>query len=112
MNVSSNTHFIGSPTRIHYVASKSAVIGFTRVLSRELGPAAVRVNAIALGSIPTEEDPELPVLDLRRSWVKLQAIPCMLEPADAAGLVVYLLSDESRYLTGQTIVLDGGAVHN
>jgi 3-oxoacyl-[acyl-carrier protein] reductase len=112
VNASSNTHFIASPTRIHYVASKSAIIGFTRVLSRELGPAGVRVNAIALGSIATEEDPASPVLELRRSWVALQAMPTMLEPADAAGLVVYLLSDASRYLTGQTIVLDGGAVHN
>lgn len=112
VNVSSNTHFIASPTRIHYVASKSAIIGFTRVLSRELGPAGVRVNAIALGSIATEADPDSPVLALRRKWTALQAIPTMLEPADAVGLVVFLLADESRSLTGQTIVLDGGAVHH
>jgi 3-oxoacyl-[acyl-carrier protein] reductase len=112
VNVSSNTHFIGSPTRIHYVATKSAIIGFTRVLSREVGPAGIRVNAIALGSIATEGDPSSPTLELRRSWLKLQAMPKLLEPVDAVGLVLFLLSDASQYLTGQTIVLDGGTVHN
>ena len=112
VNVSSNVHFLGSPTRIHYVASKSAVIGFTRTLSRELGPDRIRVNAIALGSFPTEENPTPQLTEFRRSLVDLQAIAEQLRLDDATGLVLFLLSDASRYLTGQTIVLDGGTVHN
>jgi len=112
VNVSSNVHFLGSPTRIHYVASKSAIIGFTRTLSRELGPAGIRVNAVAPGSIPTEEDPDERIVEFRRSLVDLQAIPTTLAPSDLTGLVLFLLSDASRHLTGQTIVLDGGTVHN
>lgn len=112
VNVSSNVHFLGSPTRIHYVASKSAIIGFTRTLSRELGPDRIRVNAIAPGSFPTEEDPSPQLVEFRRSLVDLQAIPAQLSPNDATGLVLFLLSDASRFLTGQTIVIDGGTVHN
>ena len=112
VNISSNTHFIGSPTRIHYVATKSAIIGFTRTLSRELGPDLIRVNAVAPGSILTEPETNQAMVERRRAWAATQAIPGLLEPADAVGLIVFLLSDASRYLTGQTIVLDAGAVHN
>lgn len=112
VNVSSNVHFLGSPTRIHYVASKSAIIGFTRTLAREVGPDGIRVNAIAPGSITTEEQPDPAIVEFRRSLVDLQAIPTPLRPDDATGLVLFLLSDASRYLTGQTIVIDAGTVHN
>src|SRR3990172_2598601 len=53
VNISSSTSFLGSPTRIHYVASKSAIIGFTRTLAREVGRDLIRVNAIAPGSVLT-----------------------------------------------------------
>jgi len=112
INVSSSTHFAGDATRIHYVASKSALIGFTRTLSRELGGDAIRVNAIAPGSILTEVDPTPRMLEHREKWVQRQAIKHLLKAEDLVGLVVFLLSDASRYMTGQTIVLDGGAVYN
>lgn len=111
INVSSSTHFAGDATRIHYVASKSALIGFTRVLSRELGPDGIRVNAIAPGSILTEANPSAEMLSFRRQWVQRQALDHQLTADDVVGLVLFLLSDLSRYITGQTMVVDGGAVY-
>jgi 3-oxoacyl-[acyl-carrier protein] reductase len=112
VNASSSTHFAGDANRIHYVASKSALIGFTRTLARELGPDRIRVNAIAPGSILTEARPSPEMLAFRERWVARQAIPDLLTADDVVGLVLFLLSDNSRYLTGQTIVVDGGAVYN
>ncbi len=112
VNASSSTHFAGDATRIHYVASKSALIGFTRTLARELGENAIRVNAIAPGSILSEVNPTPRMLEHREKWVQRQAIKHLLVPEDVVGLVVFLLSDASRYLTGQTIVVDGGGVYN
>jgi 3-oxoacyl-[acyl-carrier protein] reductase len=112
INISSSTSFLGSPTRIHYVASKSAIIGFTRTLAREVGPDNIRVNAIAPGSVLSEEQPSPRVIEMRRRFAADQAIQQVLEPDDLTGMIVFLLSDASRYLTGQTIVLDGGAVLN
>ena len=112
INISSSTHFAGDANRIHYVSSKSALIGFTRTLSRDLGSDSIRVNAIAPGSILTEPDPSAEMLQFREAWVQRQAIRHQLTSVDVTGLVIFLLSDASRYLTGQTIVVDGGAVHN
>ena len=112
INVSSSTHFAGDATRIHYVASKSALIGFTRTLSRELGQDAIRVNAIAPGSILTEVNPSPRMLEHRQRWVDRQALKHLLTSEDIVGVVLFLLSDASRYMTGQTIVVDGGAVYN
>jgi 3-oxoacyl-[acyl-carrier protein] reductase len=111
INVSSSTHFAGDATRIHYVASKSALIGFTRTLSRELGQDAIRVNAIAPGSILTEVNPSPRMLEHRQRWVDRQALKHLLTSEDSVGVVLFLLSDASRYMTGQTIVVDGGAVY-
>lgn len=112
VNISSVTTFIGSPTRIHYVASKSAVIGFTRTLSKEVGRDRIRVNTLAPGSVLSEEGAGPEIMAMREQFAAGQAIPHVLEPTDLVGTVVFLLSDASRYLTGQTIVLDGGKAHN
>jgi len=112
VNASSSTHFAGDANRIHYVASKSALIGFTRTLAREVGPDGIRVNAIAPGSILTEANPTPEMLAFRQAWVDRQSIRHLLTAEDVVGLVIFLLGDASRYLTGQTIVVDGGAVHS
>lgn len=112
VNVSSLTFFIGSPTRIHYVASKGAIIGFTRTLSREVGPDRIRVNTLAPGSVLSEEHPNPEVIAMRRGFAESQAIRHPLEPADIAGTVVFLLSDASRYVTGQTVLVDAGKANH
>ena len=110
VNISSGTALSGSPTRIHYVASKGAVLSFTRTLAREVGAAGITVNAIAPGSTLSEEAPTPEILAIRNARVADRAIPRVQVPEDIVGAVVFFASPESDFITGQTLVVDGGAV--
>jgi len=110
INISSSTVFSGSPTRIHYVTSKAGVIGFTRCLAREIGTSGICVNAIAPGSTLSEEDPDPETIRFREQRIKDRAIPRIQRPEDLIGAAVFLASDASDFVTGQTLVVDGGAV--
>jgi 3-oxoacyl-[acyl-carrier protein] reductase len=110
VNIGSNVTYFASATRAHYVASKSAVVGLTHVLARELGPEFIRANAVAPGSVLSEEQAPPEVVEMRERFAVDQAIPGVLEPADIAGTVVFLLSEASRRVTGQTLVVDAGIV--
>ena len=110
INISSGTAFSGSPTRIHYVTSKAGVIGFTRCLAREIGPAGICVNAIAPGSTLSEEAPDPETVRFREQPIKVRAIPRIQRPEDLIGAALFLASDASDFVTGQTLVVDGGAV--
>jgi 3-oxoacyl-[acyl-carrier protein] reductase len=108
VNISSSTVLGGSASRIHYVASKAAVMGFTRVLARELGPDNVRVNTVAPGSTLSEDDPSEAILNQRNAAVQGRALQRVERPDDLVGTVLYLLSDLSGFVTGQMIVVGGG----
>jgi 3-oxoacyl-[acyl-carrier protein] reductase len=110
INISSGTALSGSPTRIHYVTSKAGVIGFTRCLAREVGGSGICVNAIAPGSTLSEENPTPEIVRFREQRVKDRAIPRMQRPEDLVGAAIYLASDASDFVTGQTLVVDGGGV--
>jgi len=110
INISSGTALSGSPTRIHYVTSKGGVISFTRTLAREVGSFGINVNAIAPGSTLSEADPTPEILAQRQRRVEDRAIPRVQLPADLVGTVVFLASPASDFITGQTLVVDGGAV--
>lgn len=110
VNISSGTVLNGSAGRIHYVASKAAVMGFSRVLARELGPDNIRVNTIAPGSTLSEPDPDESILKLRQANVGARALQRVERPDDLVGTVLYLLSDLSAFVTGQMIVVNGGDV--
>jgi 3-oxoacyl-[acyl-carrier protein] reductase len=113
VNIASLAATYGLPFALHYTTSKAAVIGMTRGLARELGRDRIRVNAVAPSAVLTEGTREFfgdkhdKALEVIRTG---QAIQRNLEPADVAGTVMWLLSEESAFTTGQTIAVDGGTV--
>lgn len=109
VNISSGTALSGSPMRIHYTASKGGVLSFTRTLAREVGPSGIRVNAVAPGSTLSEENPSEDILQMRQRPVGERALPRVQMPADLVGAIVFFASPESDFITGQTLVVDGGA---
>ena len=112
INIGSGTMFSGAPTRSHYVASKGAVLAFTRSLARELGPHGITVNILCPGSTLSEAEPTEEILRMRQGPVQRRALKRVQRPEDLVGTMIFLCSDESDFITGQSIVCDGGAVFN
>jgi 3-oxoacyl-[acyl-carrier protein] reductase len=109
INISSGTALSGSPMRIHYTTSKGGVLSFTRTLAREVGSSGIRVNAIAPGSTLSEENPDQDILRMRQEPVSARALQRVQLPTDIVGSVVFFASPDSDFVTGQTLVVDGGA---
>lgn len=109
INISSGTALKGSDNRIHYVASKAAILGFTKTLANELGKDGVCVNCIAPGSTMSEENPDDKIRQRRASAASDRAIPRLQMPEDMLGAVVFFSSSDSDFITGQTLVVDGGS---
>jgi NAD(P)-dependent dehydrogenase (short-subunit alcohol dehydrogenase family) len=107
INIASATVMSGSPLWAHYVASKSALIGLSRVMARELGDDGVRVNVLAPGFTLTEASRDL-IPDADSYGVARGAIKRSLDPEDIVGTAIFLASDASAMITGQTLVVDGG----
>jgi NAD(P)-dependent dehydrogenase (short-subunit alcohol dehydrogenase family) len=107
INMSSDAAFVGDTGLADYAAAKMGVIGFTRALARELAPFQVSVNAVAPGAIRTRAHDRLPpaTIDRIRAAVPMGYVA---EPADVAHAVSFLASDGARYITGQTLLVDGG----
>lgn len=107
VNLASATVMSGSPGWPHYVASKGGVIALTRALAREIGDANVRVNAVAPGLTLTEAS--LGLLDDAATYgVNRGALKRASQPEDIVGAVLYLASPLAAFITGQTLVVDGG----
>lgn len=106
VNMASEVAFSGSPGLAHYVASKGAVVGLTRTLARELGPSQIRVNAIAPGFIPTQASQGM----LAEPQYDTSTTPLgrVGQPADLLGALAFLVSDDSSFVTGQTLLVNGG----
>ena len=112
VGISSAMFHAGSPGSLHYVASKGGIIGFVRALAAEVGPDGVTVNAIAPGLIRSDGTSkgihdELGLFDM---VVAHQAVKRNGLPDDLTGAISFLLSDEAEFITGQTLVIDGGLV--
>ncbi len=107
VNMASDTALWGGDLFLHYVASKGAILAMTRAMARELGTYRITVNAIAPGLTPTEATEG--VSERRRSQYRsrrlLDVDPV---PADVAAAAAFLLSDGARYITGQTVAVNGG----
>jgi NAD(P)-dependent dehydrogenase (short-subunit alcohol dehydrogenase family) len=107
VNIASETAVTGSHGFVHYVASKGAVIAMTRALANELGRRGIRVNCVAPGFTPTEGSAVLGSYDPSRT-----PLGRVMRPDDLLGTFCYLLSDDSAFLSGQTILVNGGRVPN
>ncbi|HEY6957836.1 MAG TPA: SDR family oxidoreductase [Candidatus Limnocylindria bacterium] len=106
INIASGTVFAGSGA-LHYATSKAGVLGFTRNLARELGPHGITVNTLAPGATVTEmTDPE--TTRSHADTARSRAIPRAEVPADIVGAAVFLASPAAAFITGQTLVVDGG----
>jgi len=109
VNISSGTALKGSASRIHYVTSKAGILGFTRTLAREVGGDNICVNCVAPGSTLSEENPDEGVLKMRGAAAADRALRRVQTPEDLVGAVAFFASSDSDFITGQTLVVDGGS---
>jgi len=108
INVASRTYFLANPGQMAYVAAKGAVMGFTRVLARELGDDNITVNAVAPGMIATEGTSAHSNDEAFNRIMNNQAIKKRGKPEHLAALIAFLASDDAELITGQLILCDGG----
>jgi 3-oxoacyl-[acyl-carrier protein] reductase len=108
INISSATVFMGKPFYIHYVASKAGLIGFTRALAREVGDWNIQVNCLTPGYTETEIPRGTTTDEQKNNIIAHQCMKRIGLPEDLTGAMVFLASDESDFMSGQTVNVDGG----
>ena len=109
INISSVSGILGTAGQTNYAATKGGVISFTKSLARELGSFNIHVNAVAPGLIESEVISKMPKEKVE-AIIKSSSLGRMGKPEEAAKVVLFLASDDSNYVTGQTIVVDGGII--
>jgi NAD(P)-dependent dehydrogenase (short-subunit alcohol dehydrogenase family) len=113
INISSDAVTRGTVNYLHYVTSKSALIGMTNSLARELGGYGITVNCVRPGSVATEVERAVnPTAEVRNRAASLQCIPRGMVPTDLVGIMFFLATPASAFVTGQTIACDGGYTHS
>ncbi|MGE0737134.1 MAG: SDR family NAD(P)-dependent oxidoreductase [Alphaproteobacteria bacterium] len=111
VNISSGTVTMGRPDYLHYVTSKSAAIGMTRAMAREIGKDGITVNVLLPGLTRTEIDAE-GITDQVWNLIKAkQCIPREETPDDLAKVALFVTSDDAAFITGQSFAVDGGVAH-
>lgn len=109
VNLASDAALYGSPRLAHYVASKGAVIALTKAMARDAGPDGVTVNAVAPGLTEVEATEAVPA-ERHRLYARNRALGRTQRPEDVVGAVTFLLSDAASFITGHTLVVNGGFV--
>jgi NAD(P)-dependent dehydrogenase (short-subunit alcohol dehydrogenase family) len=112
IHISSAATRMGRPNYLHYIASKSALIGMARSMARELGPYGITVNAILPGATFTEIPRKTVTPKQKKAIIDSQCIGRAETPDDLVGTAIFLASTASSFLTGQTITVDGGSTHS
>jgi NAD(P)-dependent dehydrogenase (short-subunit alcohol dehydrogenase family) len=107
VTISSDTIYWGAPRLLHYVTSKSAIVGMTRSLARELGSRAIRVNCLLPGLTAVEATKQIPQARWN-DYAERTILKRTQQPDDLDGAVAFLLSDDAKFITGQTLAVDGG----
>ena len=110
INISSGSIYSGTGKRIHYVTSKAAIIGFTRTLARELGDDNISVNALSPGSTLSEKPDDPKALEHRKQALSKRCLKKIQYPEDLIGVMVFLCSGASDFMSGQTMIVDGGGM--
>jgi len=110
VNISSVTFHLGMATLTHYVASKGGVIGLTRSLAREMGPHNIHINCITPGAIKTVAEAKVVSEEQARQFMASQSLRRRIMPIDVARVCLFLSSELSDGMTGQTLNVDGGWV--
>ena len=109
INISSISGMIGTPGQVNYAATKGGMISFTKSLARELGSFNIHVNAVAPGLIESEVVSKMPKEKVE-AIIKSSSLGRIGKPEEVARAVLFLASKDSDYITGQTIIVDGGIV--
>ncbi|MGW5648874.1 3-oxoacyl-ACP reductase family protein [Saccharopolyspora sp. NPDC003752] len=109
LNIASDVAFYGPPRLMHYVASKGAIVAMTRAMARDAGPDGITVNAVAPGITECEATQAVPA-ERHELYRVNRALARPQQPEDLVGAVRFLLSDAAAYITGQTLLVDGGFV--
>ena len=114
INIASGVAFKGNPYMAHYVASKGAVVSLTRALATELGPHNVLVNAVAPGFTLSDgvRRNETLIAGVQERSVRTRALARDMVPADLVGAIAFFAGPDSAFITGQTLVVDGGAYYH
>ncbi len=111
INIASGAVPLGRPGYLHYIASKSALIGMSRSMARELGPDGITVNSLLPGATFTEIERKTVTPAQKERIIAMQCIPRAETPEDLVGSALFLASEASAFVTGQVINADGGATH-
>ena len=110
INMASDTVFLPNPNMLHYITSKGGVLTFTRALAKEVGDYNINVNCIAPGSTFAEDPDNKEAIENRNAPVSQRALKRVEYPEDITGTALFLASSDSDFITGQSIVVNGGIV--
>lgn len=110
VNIASSTLLFGRPNYAHYVSSKAGVMGLSRAMARELGAHNIRVNTLTPGPTFTEIERKTVTPEQREAMIRQQCLGRAGAPDDIAAPIMFLLSNDARWITGQLINVDGGMI--